>query len=83
MTEKDKSTVLLEYSLKKLKLPTMLREYAALATVRKGLKEARSPKPIGAKDLRTQSAYKTLFEPQLFFLLLLTFPFQYTPAIRL
>ena len=33
MTEKDKSTVLLEYSLKKLKLPTMLREYAALATV--------------------------------------------------
>ncbi len=33
MTEKGKSTVLLEYSLKKLKLPTMLREYAALATV--------------------------------------------------
>jgi DNA replication protein DnaC len=33
MTEKDKSTVLLEYSLKRLKLPTMLREYAALATV--------------------------------------------------
>jgi DNA replication protein DnaC len=33
MTEKDKSTVLLEYSLKKLKLPTMLREYAPLATV--------------------------------------------------
>jgi len=33
MTEKDKSTVLLEYSLKKLKLPNMLREYAALATV--------------------------------------------------
>jgi len=33
MTEKDKSTVLLEYSLKKLRLPTMLREYAALATV--------------------------------------------------
>jgi len=33
MTEKDKSTVLLEYSLKKLKLPTMLREYAALATI--------------------------------------------------
>jgi len=33
MTEKDKSTVLLEFSLKKLKLPTMLREYAALATV--------------------------------------------------
>lgn len=33
MTEKDKSTVLLEHYLKKLKLPTMLREYAALATV--------------------------------------------------
>ena len=33
MTERDKSAVLLEYSLKKLKLPTMLREYAALATV--------------------------------------------------
>ena len=33
MMEKDKSTVLLEYSLKRLKLPTMLREYAALATV--------------------------------------------------
>jgi DNA replication protein DnaC len=33
MTEKDKSTVLLEYYLKKLKLPTMLREYAALAAV--------------------------------------------------
>ncbi len=33
MTERDKSTVLLEYSLKKLKLPTMLREYAALAAV--------------------------------------------------
>jgi DNA replication protein DnaC len=33
MTEKDKSTVLLEYYLKKLKLPTVLREYAALAAV--------------------------------------------------
>jgi DNA replication protein DnaC len=33
MTEKDKSTVLLEHYLKKLKLPTMLREYAALAAV--------------------------------------------------
>jgi hypothetical protein len=33
MTEKDKSTVLLEYYLKKLKLPTMLREYTALAAV--------------------------------------------------
>src|SRR5512136_609923 len=33
MTEKDKSTVLLEHYLKKLKLPTMLREYAAVATV--------------------------------------------------
>ena len=27
MTERDKSTVLLEHYLKKLKLPTMLREY--------------------------------------------------------
>ena len=33
MTEKDKSMVLLEYSLKRLKLPTMLREYATVATV--------------------------------------------------
>lgn len=33
MIEKDKSTVLLEYSLKKLKLPTMLREYAVMAAV--------------------------------------------------
>jgi DNA replication protein DnaC len=33
MTEKDKSTLLLEYYLKKLKLSTMLREYAALASV--------------------------------------------------
>jgi DNA replication protein DnaC len=33
MTEKDKSVVLLEYYLKKLKLPTVLREYAALAAV--------------------------------------------------
>ena len=32
MTEKDKSTVLLEHYLKKLKLPTMLREYTAVAT---------------------------------------------------
>ena len=31
MTEKDKSTVLLEHYLKKLKLPTMLREYAQAA----------------------------------------------------
>jgi len=31
MREKDKSVVLLEYYLKKLKLPTMLREYAAVA----------------------------------------------------
>jgi DNA replication protein DnaC len=31
VTEKDKSTLLLEYYLKKLKLSTMLREYAALA----------------------------------------------------
>jgi len=33
MTQKDKSTMLLEYSLKKLKLPTMLREYAPMAVV--------------------------------------------------
>ena len=33
MTEKDKSTVLLEHCLKKLKLPTMLREYATIASV--------------------------------------------------
>jgi len=33
MTEKDKSTLLLEYYLKKLKLSTMLREYAVLAAV--------------------------------------------------
>jgi len=33
MTERDKSTVLLEHYLKKLKLPTMLREYAAVASV--------------------------------------------------
>lgn len=33
MTEKDKSTVLLEHYLKKLKLPTMLREYAQVAAI--------------------------------------------------
>jgi len=33
MTERNKSTVLLEHYLKKLKLPTMLREYAQLATI--------------------------------------------------
>ena len=33
MSEKDKPTVLLEYYLKKLKLPTMLREYAPMAAV--------------------------------------------------
>ena len=33
MTEKDKPTVLLDYYLKKLKLPTMLREYASMAAV--------------------------------------------------
>ena len=33
MTEKDKSAVLLEHYLKKLKLPTMLREYPAMAVV--------------------------------------------------
>ena len=33
MNEKDKPTLLLEYYLKKLKLPTMLREYASMAVV--------------------------------------------------
>jgi len=33
MSEKDKPTVLLEYYLKKLRLPTMLREYASMAVV--------------------------------------------------
>lgn len=33
MSEKNKSTVLLEHHLKKLKLPTMLREYASMAAV--------------------------------------------------
>jgi len=33
MTEKDKPTLLLEHYLKKLKLPTMLREYASMAVV--------------------------------------------------
>jgi len=33
MTEKDKSTVLLQHYLKKLKLPTMLREYAQVAAI--------------------------------------------------
>jgi len=33
VTEKDKSTLLLEYYLKKLKLSTMLREYAGVAVV--------------------------------------------------
>jgi len=33
MTEKDKSTVLLEHYLKKLKLPTILREYAQVAAI--------------------------------------------------
>jgi DNA replication protein DnaC len=33
MTEKDKPTVLLEYHLKKLRLPTILREYAPMAVV--------------------------------------------------
>jgi len=33
MKDRDKPTVLLEYHLKKLKLPTMLREYAAIARV--------------------------------------------------
>ena len=33
MTERDKSTVLLEHYLKKLKLPTILREYAQVAAI--------------------------------------------------
>lgn len=33
MSDKDKPTVLLEYYLKKLRLPTMLREYASMAAV--------------------------------------------------
>jgi DNA replication protein DnaC len=33
MSEKDKPTVLLEFYLKKLKLPTMLREYVSMAVV--------------------------------------------------
>jgi DNA replication protein DnaC len=33
MSEKDKPTVLLEHYLKKLKLPTMLREYAQMAAI--------------------------------------------------
>jgi hypothetical protein len=33
VNEKDKPTVLLEFYLKKLRLPTMLREYASLAVV--------------------------------------------------
>lgn len=31
MSQKDKPTLLLEYYLKQLRLPTMLREYAAMA----------------------------------------------------
>jgi DNA replication protein DnaC len=33
MSDKDKPTILLEYVLKKLKLPTMLREYTSMAVV--------------------------------------------------
>ena len=33
MSDKDKPTILLEYFLKKLKLPTMLRQYASMAVV--------------------------------------------------
>lgn len=33
MSEKDKPTILLQHYLKKLKLPTMLREYASMASV--------------------------------------------------
>ena len=33
MSEKDKPTVLLEYYLKKLRLPTMLRDYASMAAI--------------------------------------------------
>ena len=32
MNEKDKPTVLLEYYLKKLKLPTMLKAYVSVAS---------------------------------------------------
>jgi len=46
MTERDKSTVLLEHYLKKLKLPTMLREYAAVSwTGRNGLLKGVSKMP--------------------------------------
>ena len=33
MSDQDKPTILLEYYLKKLRLPTMLREYASMAVV--------------------------------------------------
>jgi len=43
MSEKDQPTVLLEFYLKKLKLPTMLREYASMAAV---CRQDRSDYPI-------------------------------------
>ena len=33
MNDKDKPTILLEYYLKKLRLPTMLREYGSMAAI--------------------------------------------------
>jgi DNA replication protein DnaC len=43
MNDKDKPTILLEYYLKKLRLPTMLREYAAMSAV---CRDERSDFPI-------------------------------------
>ena len=43
MNDKDKPTVLLEYYLKKLRLPTMLREYAPMSAV---CRDERSDFPI-------------------------------------
>ena len=42
MSEKKNPAVLLEHYLKRLKLPTMLREYASMATV---CRDARSDYP--------------------------------------
>jgi hypothetical protein len=43
MNDKDKPTVLLEYYLKKLRLPTMLREYAPMSAV---CRDERSDFPV-------------------------------------
>ena len=43
MNDKDKPTVLLEYYLKKLRLPTMLREYAPMSAI---CRDERSDFPI-------------------------------------